>query len=114
MVADSEETIISFFSKIDSILHILSKDSYISKKEYINKILNKTEIIEYFNVLKKSDMLKIFCYNNHINQTDIEETLYKYKNFENLIGKHNENFISETLIKELEYLDNILKKVIIF
>lgn len=90
---------------------ILSSNRYIAKSEYRNYLLDVKKTIEFFGVLKNSNMLGTFCKNNGIDSKIVEKTLTQYINFESLIENHNEDFIKNAMNSEKGYLDNILKEV---
>ncbi len=90
---------------------LLTSDRYVAKSEYSNKIKEYASDIDFFVVLKKSEMLKDFCKRNDISESDINNILDLYENIEKQIDSHNEMFISEKMMFEKEYLDNILKTV---
>lgn len=90
---------------------LLSQKRYISKREYRIRLLDEKKIIEYFNVLKDSKLLDVFCENNNLSLFEVENILFNYINFESLVDQHNESFIQEAMVNEQHYLDNILREV---
>lgn len=90
---------------------LLKSDRYIAKSEYYNHIRKFASIVDFFQVLSSSGMLQSFCIQNKIALSDVEHILEKCLNMEKYIELHNDNFISMAMIKEKEYLDNILKSV---
>lgn len=90
---------------------LTSSNRYVAKSEYRNRLLEDKKIIEYFGVLKKSHLLNEFCKNNGISQTLVEETLDNYSDFENIIDKHNDEYVAKALKSEEKYLDTILSQV---
>ena len=90
---------------------LTSSNRYVAKSEYRNRLLEDKKIVEYFGVLKKSQLLNEFCKNNGISQTLVEETLEKYSDFENIIDRHNDEYVAKALKVEEKYLDNILSQV---
>ena len=42
---------------------LLSCDHYVAKSEYSSRLLDFNNVIEYFNVLQNSEMLKTYCKN---------------------------------------------------
>lgn len=91
--------------------NLLSQNKYIAKSEYKDFLSEKEKDIEYFKILQNSNMLKIYCKNNHLSFSSVESILTKYTNFEQIIEEHNNNYINRTLKDEKEYLDNILQEV---
>jgi len=90
---------------------LLSKNEYISKKEYTATIANAKELVEYFLTLQKSGMLKTFCKNDNLDFQQAEEILKKAVNIETIVENHNEEFVKNTMVSEKKYLDDILKAV---
>ena len=90
---------------------LLKADSYIARRDYSKKIKEYASDIEFFSVLKKSGMLEEFCRKNSLVPGKINKILEAYGNIQKLIDDHNDKFISESMIKEKDYLDNVLKSV---
>ncbi len=90
---------------------LLSQNRYIAKSEYRQELLSGKKTIEYFGVLQSSRLLNDFCKKNRLSLSAVERALSKYMNFEALVDKHNETFISRAMIEEQDYLDNILRDV---
>lgn len=88
--------------------HLLSEKQYIARSRFKEELEAKDQIIQFFLVLKNSDMLDIFCQKNGLDLKEIESALDEYQNFESLIDDHNENFIQKTMKDEKDYLDRIL------
>ena len=90
---------------------LLNSKRYIAKSEYLSKIKNYDGTINFFNVLKNSDLLSDYCNKNGLDKKVINNLLELYDNFEGTINKHNDDFIENGLVEYKEYLDNILKDV---
>lgn len=90
---------------------LLSKNQYVAKSEYADRLLEDSKTIEFFNVLQSSGTIQSFCKSNKLNTNDVKQTLEKYRNIEKLIDQHNERYVERTMIEEKSYLDNILRKV---
>lgn len=90
---------------------LLSQNQYIPKSKYRSKLLEDKKTIEYFAVLDKSGMLKSFCENNKIDISAVESTLNCYRNFEEIVDAHNEEYIQGAMKTEKTFLDNILRDV---
>lgn len=80
--------------------HLLSKNQYIAKSCFKEKLEANDQVIQFFLVLKNSDMLDIFCQKNDLDFKEIETALDEYQNYESLIDEHNENFIQKTMKDE--------------
>lgn len=90
---------------------LLSADHYVARSEYGQILIEAKTIIDYFNVLKSSGMLKSFCLNNGIDVEIVEHSLCTYIDFQNLVEQHNESFIQKAMVTEKQYLDTILHEV---
>lgn len=90
---------------------LLNTDRYIARSEYSKRISGFSSDIEFFSVLKRSGMFEDFCRKNNLNSSRINGIIDSYENIQELIDEHNDKFVSESMIKEKEYLDNILKSV---
>ena len=98
--------------------HLLSKNQYIAKSCFKEKLEANDQVIQFFLVLKNSDMLDIFCQKNDLDFKEIETALDEYQNYESLIDEHNENFIQKTMkdenaqliLSQLKNAKNLLKE----
>lgn len=95
-------------SFIDS---LMSADKYIAKSDYVEKVKDYSVIVDFFTVLKSSGMLDDFCQRNNVALSEIQYVLDSYADMESLIDQHNEGFIAEAMVREKDYLDNVLKAV---
>lgn len=93
---------------IDSLLNC---KKYIAKSDYLEQMKEYIPVINFFDVLKKSGMLNDFSTRNGIAVSEIQYVIDSFADIENLVEQHNENYISEMMIFEKDYLDNILKAV---
>lgn len=90
---------------------LLNADRYIARSEYSKQISDFSSDIEFFSVLKQSGMFDDFCKKNNLSPGRINGIMDSYGNIQELIDEHNDKFVSESMIKEKDYLDNILKQV---
>ena len=90
---------------------LLSQNQYIPKSKYRSKLLEDKKTIECFAVLDNSGMLKSFCESNKIDISAVESTLNCYRNFEEIVDAHNEEYIQGAMKTEKTFLDNILRDV---
>lgn len=111
ITAEQNENVMRLLSLREYMNGILRTDKYIAKSEYKDKILYYKNDIDFFIVLKNSDMLELFCKKHNADLGKIQESIDLYFNFESFVDQHNELFISNKMIAEKEYLDNILKTV---
>ena len=50
----------------DFLYDLKTCDHYVSKSEYLPKLKEYKEVIDFFNVLKKSDLLNDYCNKNKL------------------------------------------------
>jgi DNA helicase-4 len=90
---------------------LLSNDHYVARSEYSQMLIEAKATMDYFEVLKNSGMLKLFCTNNDVDVHLVESTLAAFKDFSNLMDQHNEAYIQRAMVNEKLYLDMILREV---
>ena len=90
---------------------LLYSDKYLAKSDYMHQVKNYDSVINYFDVLVQSGMLNDFCSRNNLSLLETKYVVDSFKNLETLVDEHNEKYVSEKLIAEKEYLDNILKSI---
>ena len=83
-------------------------DHYVAKSEYRSKLLDHKKLIEFFNVLKNSGTLKVYCKEHGISDLEVLQTIARYDSFESIIDSQNEQYIKYKMESERTYLDNIL------
>lgn len=92
----------------ESLLH---QEKYLAKSEYIRKREEYAPTVDFFSVLKSSGMLEDFCKKNELPLDKTEQIIEVYNDIEKLIDNHNEDYVASAMLKEKEYLDNVLKSV---
>ena len=95
----------------DFFASLLDQDKYIAKSEYKDKRDIYAPVIDYFTVLRSSDMLEDFCRKNGLDTEKAERIIESCKSIEAQVEKHNEDYVSAALVREKEYLDKILHSV---
>ena len=90
---------------------LLDQDKYIAKSEYKDKRDKYAPVIDFFTVLRSSDMLEDFSRKNGLDTEKAEQIIESYNSIETQVEKHNEDYVSATLVREKEYLDKILHSV---
>lgn len=100
--------LLDFKTMMDSLLR---EKRYIAKSDYAAKIKEYEKVIESFNVLQRSGMIENFCICNNISEEDIHTAIDLYENISSYIDKHNDDYITQAMEDNKEYLDNILKTV---
>ena len=107
----SSKEVLSLFDIRYHLEEILNKEIYIAKSDYASYIANEESNIDYFDVLRDSNMLESYCQKNHVNFGEVNDALSLYHDFEKMVDQHNDCFINNEMIKEEKYLDYILKEV---
>lgn len=105
------EYIVRLFELQRFITQLLNADKYIAKSEFRDEVEKYSSVIDFFNVLIKSDMLDLFCSKNGTQVFEVQKCITAYLNLENYIDQHNDDYINRTMNTEKDYLDNILKSV---
>ena len=90
--------------------YLLSKDDYISRKEYIAFYNENINIFEKLKIMNDELVLESWCKNNKDNFNELKELIDFYNNTNEIIKQHNDNFINQHLKNDKQYLDNILEK----
>ena len=90
---------------------LLSKNSYIARSDYYPFICQNVTEIEYLKKLQNDRLLENYCKQHKLDYSNIQKTINNITNIQDLVGKHNQDFINNKLISEKDYLDNILKEV---
>ena len=89
---------------------LLNEDNFISKKCYLGMYNEINEVFNKLMLMKNENVLSTWCKNNRTDYSDLCELLVYYASTEYIIKLHNANFINDHLIKDKEYLDNVLVK----
>lgn len=90
---------------------LIDSSRYIAKSDYLEQIKGYESVINFFDVLEKSGMLNEFAIRNGILRSEIHQIISAYADIDELVEQHNDKYISESMIREKEYLDDILKSV---
>lgn len=100
--------LLEYQSKLD---RLLGEKKYIAKSDYKELLEEYSTVIDFFDVLSESGVLKDFCEKNDVTEDKISRIIAGYRDIENVVDIHNESFVTTTMYEEKEYLDNILKAV---
>lgn len=109
--ASGNENVIKLLEMKAFIDSLMNADRYIAKSDYLEKMKEYEVVGDFFKVLKSSGMLDDFCRRNGILLSEIQYAIDAADDMENLIEKHNEEFIERAMIREKDYLDHVLKAV---
>lgn len=90
---------------------LLNSHKYVAKSDYIEKVKEYASVINFFDVLQKSGMLNEFGTRNGLSASEIKQVIRTYADIEEFVEQHNEKYISDTMVREKDYLDNVLKSV---
>lgn len=92
----------------DEIGKLCTKDHYVAKSEFDYIMPKYQHVIEYFDVLDKSKMLKPFCKQHQMDRRQVINTLESYSTLDKIVEKANDEYIKMHLALDKEYLDRIL------
>ena len=95
----------SFF--LDS---LLSKDDYISRKEYLIESTKLNETFDKLILMDKENVLAAWCKQNKADFKKLKFLMDKFTKIESLVKKHNEEYVLNHLKIDKEYLDSVLEK----
>ena len=97
----------TFSGFIDS---LLLKDCYISRKDYFDEFSKLQEIVDKLNLMENENVLLAWCKQNKVDYKKLKELLSRYGNTQEIIRKHNNEYVSKHLKTDKQYLDTVLKK----
>ena len=106
--------LVSFYRDLKA---ILSKDKFISRRDYQFLVDENASLFEFFRVQKGADTLQYYCRKNRLSEKwankflDLFGELQDKENTPSIVGRHNDKFIKAHLQSEKQYLDHILSKV---
>ena len=92
----------------DNIGSLLTKDAYISQKQYMQIYNEKNSVFSDVITLKNNDTLNFWCKNTKSDPALVEKYIYSYQNIKASIDKHNKAYVDRHLDSDKEYLDQIL------
>ena len=95
----------SFF--LDS---LLSKDDYISRKEYLSESTKFNETFDKLILMDKENVLPAWCKQNKVGYKNLKFLMNKFAKTESLVKKHNDEYVLNHLKIDKEYLDSVLEK----
>ena len=90
---------------------LINRQRYVAKSDYLGLMKEYVSVINFFDVLEKSGMLNEFGTRNGLSASEIKRIISTYADIEELVEQHNEKYISDTMVREKDYLDNVLKSV---
>lgn len=99
---------VDFDSFNKSIALLLNQDKYISKKEYKELYNSLFNTYNNLKVMMEQNILYEWCKKNKVDYRGFSNLIEKYENIDKIVDIHNEEFVSNHLKKDKEYLDRIL------
>lgn len=108
-VSSAPKEVDSLFDLKSFLESLLKCDHYVAKSEYKKKLLDYKTTVEYFSVLKSSNMLESYCKQYKIELSEVVQVISRYNSFESLIDAQNDVYVSKAMETERVYLDSILK-----
>ena len=102
------EQILDFSDRIDNLKqgnHYVARSEYLKLKDDCNSSFRSIE------TLVKTKMISEYCHKYNVDEKSVYHAIDNYNNTDKIIKKCNEDYICKTLIKEKDYLDNVLKEV---
>lgn len=88
----------------------LEEDAYIARSDYSGLTEAYAEAIHFFDVMESGGMLADFCTRNSVEEKEVRMIMKQYHYINNVVDTHNDEYVSKTMGREREYLDNILKQ----
>lgn len=89
---------------------LLSDDSFISRKCYLGIFNEIGDIYDKLMLMKNENVLLAWCKSNNTDYAKLCDLLDYYSHTADMVRIHNINFVNDRLVKDKEYLDNILIK----
>lgn len=90
---------------------ILATDHYVARSEYLNEILNYKNVIEKFDVLKTSGVLKEYCKKHDFDADRVTRIIDRFNSLKETVDAQNERFVAREMEQKKDYLDGILHTV---
>lgn len=105
---DACKKLFSFYSSIRMLVH---EDKYLARSDYQSLIDRYADVVASFRVLEENGMLSHYCEINNVLEERVRKILSIYDNIYSFAEKHNDQYISDKLVSEKDYLDHILEAV---
>ncbi len=105
--SDEYKKLESFMNENDS---LLNADIFISKKMYVQSVLNIQEDVDKLKLMESENVLSEWCKKQKTDYKKILLMIEYFDTLKNKITNHNNFFVSRHLKEDKKYLDEILKK----
>lgn len=89
---------------------LISKDHYLSRKEYYTEFSSLSETVNKLILMESENVLLAWCKQNRVDYKKLKFLVQKYNETERLVQKHNDEYVSRHLKADKEYLDSVLEK----
>lgn len=96
----------SFYNNIKA---INNSDAYIAKSDYMMYVKNTKKTYDDLALMEEKNVLLSWCKVNKVDYKLLRTFMYSFNKCNEIINKHNDEFIKKHLICDKNYLDNILK-----
>ncbi len=110
-ISDPSPECLKIMELREEINALLKGLKYVAKSEYAEVLPTYKDTVEYFRVLQNSKMLRNYCAQNGIAESEVLSIIDLYDHLEEKVDLANDSYIKEHLDSEKEYLDNILREV---
>lgn len=88
----------------------MSKDDYISRKEYLIESTKFNETLDKLILMDKENFLLARCRQNKVDFKKLKFLMDKFTKTESLVKKHNDEYVLNHLNIDKEYLESVLEK----
>jgi DNA helicase-4 len=90
---------------------LLAEDRYIAKSDYKKLISDYFEVHKHFLVIRKGEILPEYCNKYAIDEDGVILAIETYEKVEEIVDKHNAEYIEKAKSVEKKFLDNILQSI---
>lgn len=98
-------------SAYDSFLsNLLSADSYLSRKMFSARFDELGDIYQKLFLMQKENVLGEWCKKNSVDFKKFKRLMDQYASTNEVVEKHNDDYVKRHLKEEKAYLDDVLKK----
>ncbi|MDD7064537.1 MAG: UvrD-helicase domain-containing protein, partial [Mollicutes bacterium] len=98
-------------SAYDSFLsNLLSADSYLSRKMFSARFDELGDIYQKLFLMQKENVLGEWCKKNSVDFKKFKRLMDQYASTNEVVEKHNDDYVKRHLKEDKAYLDDVLKK----
>ena len=106
---NDDDKFVALRTYYDDMSALLSSDRYISRKAFSKKLETAIQSYKTLKVLQENDSLEHYCKTTKSSLKDMEKYMAFLSKTEDMVKKHNRDFIEKHLVSDKPYLDDILK-----